>query len=53
MNNSIFGKTMQGRRKEKGVKAITHWGGCYGLKARAAQPNYQSSMILAEDLMLV
>ena len=53
MNNSIYGKCLQDKRKEKDVKAITKWKGRYGLEARVAQPNFHSSMILSEDLVLV
>ena len=35
------------------MKAITKWGGRFGMEARAARPNFHSSLILSEDLVLV
>ena len=32
MNNAIYGKCMQKRQKEKDVKAITKWGGRFGME---------------------
>ena len=51
-NNAIYGKCMQNRRKEKDVKAITKWGGRFGMEARAALPNFHSNLILSEDLVV-
>ena len=53
MYNAIYGKCMQNRRKKKDVKAITKWGGRFGMKAGAAHSNFHGSLILSEVLVLV
>jgi hypothetical protein len=50
MNNSVFGKTLENKRKHKNVKLVTDTA---KLEKLVRQPNFQTSIIINENLVAV
>lgn len=50
MNNAIFGKTLENKRKHKNVKLVTD---ARKLEKLAAKPNFNTSIIINENLVAV
>ncbi|XP_030745267.1 uncharacterized protein LOC115874300 [Sitophilus oryzae] len=53
MNNAVFGKTMENIRKHSTVKLITQWDGRYGAEALISRPEFKSSVIINENLVII
>lgn len=53
MVNSVFGKTMENKRQHRDVKIVSKWKGRCGAKNLIARPEFHSSRIIAEDVILI
>ena len=53
MNNVVFGKTMENIRNHSSVKIITKWDGRYGAEALIVRPEFRSSVIVNENMVIV
>ncbi|XP_030751512.1 uncharacterized protein LOC115879024 [Sitophilus oryzae] len=53
MNNAVFGKTMENIRKHSSVKLITMWEGRYGAESLISRPEFKSSTIINENLIII
>lgn len=53
MNNAVFGKTMENIRKHSSVKLIMNWDGRYGAEALVSRPEFKTSTIINEQLVII
>lgn len=52
-NNSVYGKVMQNPRHYHDVRIVTKFEGRYGAKALISKPNFHSSTIIDDDLLII
>ena len=53
MNNAVFGKTLENKRKHVDVRLVTKWPGRFGMETMIAKPNFHSRAIFDENLVAV
>ncbi|XP_044005477.1 uncharacterized protein LOC122850384 [Aphidius gifuensis] len=52
MNNAIYGKTMESVRNHREIKLVSKYDGRYGARSLIAKPNFASSKII-DDLVII
>ncbi|CAH1107328.1 unnamed protein product [Psylliodes chrysocephalus] len=53
MNNAVFGKTMENKRKHSRIVLVREYGGRYGAEARISSPLFKSATVFDENLIAV
>jgi hypothetical protein len=53
MINAIYGKCMENVRKHRDIRLVTKWDGQWGVRGLISKPNFHSSVVFDEDMVVV